>query len=246
MSHHDPAVAATQDMQVHSTFSDGRNTIEENVAEAEAFGLVEMTCVDHVRRDTDWVPEYTAAVAALGAETRLALHCGIEAKLLDTRGTLDLPEGELNGVDWIYAADHQVPMDDGVHHPDEVREGIESGRYRAEEVVAGLMAATENCLPQHPGRIVIAHIFSILPKIGVREEDVPAELIESLAQKTYATGNRIEVNERYRTPSSATLRPFVQRGVPLLMSTDSHRADTIGRYDHCLAVIRALAESPAR
>jgi putative hydrolase len=246
MSQHDPSAAPTQDMQVHSTFSDGSGTIEENVAAAEAVGLVEMTCVDHVRRDTEWVPEYTAAVAALGTKTRLALHCGIEAKLLDTRGTLDLPESGLDGVDWIYAADHQVPMDDGVHHPDEVREGIESGRYEAQAVIAGLMAATENCLPQHPGRVTIAHIFSILPKIGVREEDVPRELIESLAQAAYATGNRIEVNERYRTPSAETLRPFVRRGVPLLMSTDSHRSDTIGRYDHCLAVVRALAESPAR
>ncbi|MDO8184993.1 PHP domain-containing protein [Conexibacter sp. JD483] len=238
--------AATQDMQVHSTFSDGADTIEANVAEAEAFGLVELCCVDHVRRDTAWLPEYTAAVAALETETPLTLHCGIEAKLLDTAGTLDMPDGPLDGVSWIYAADHQVPMADGVHHPDEVREGIESGRYRAEEVVAGLLQATESCLPQHPGRIVIAHIFSILPKIGVREEDVPLQLIESLAQTTYDTGNRIEVNERYRTPSAATLAPFVARGVPLLMSTDSHRRDTIGRYDHCLRVVRELSEAAAR
>jgi putative hydrolase len=230
-----------QDMQVHSTFSDGRSTVAENVAEAEAYGLAELCCVDHVRRDTDWLPDYVATVAALRSETPLWLHCGVEAKLLDTAGTLDMPDALPDGVEWIYAADHQVPMADGVHHPDEVREGIESGRYRAAEVVAGLLQATERCLPQHPGRIVIAHIFSILPKIGVREQDVPAELIESLADATAASGNRIEVNERYRTPSAATLAPFVARGVPLLMSTDSHRADSIGRYDHCLTVVRELA-----
>lgn len=235
-----------QDMQVHSTFSDGRDTVEDNAAEAESFGLVELTCVDHVRRDTDWVPQYVAEVQRVNALTPVRLHVGIEAKLLDTSGTLDLPQSGLDGVEWIYAADHQVPMQDGVHHPDEVREGIESGRYDAQEVVAGLLQATENCLPQHPGRIVIAHIFSILPKIGVREADVPAELIDSLAQKTYATGNRIEVNERYRTPSAATLLPFVRRGVPLLMSTDSHRRDTIGRYEHCAAVVRELDGAAAR
>lgn len=238
--------APTQDMQVHSTFSDGRDTVADNVAEAEAIGLLEMTCVDHVRRDSDWVPEYVATVTALREQTAVRLHCGIEAKLLDTSGRLDLPEEGLDGVDWIYAADHQIPMEDGVHHPDEVREGIGSGRYEPQRVIAGIMAATESCLPQHPGRITIAHIFSIFPKIGVREDDVPAELIESLAQKTYATGNRIEVNERYRTPSAATLRPFVRRGVPLLMSTDAHRRDAIGRYDHCLAVMRALGLAPTR
>ena len=38
-----------------------------------------------------------------------------------------------------------------------------------------------------------------------------------------------------------TMRPFIARDVPLLVSTDSHRADTIGRYDHCLTVLRELS-----
>ena len=54
-----------QDMHVHSTFSDGRDTIEANVEEAEALGLTQLTCVDHVRVDTEWVPEFLAAVALL-------------------------------------------------------------------------------------------------------------------------------------------------------------------------------------
>ncbi len=42
-------IGVRQDMHVHSTFSDGRDTIEDNVAEAERLGLLELTCVDHVR-----------------------------------------------------------------------------------------------------------------------------------------------------------------------------------------------------
>jgi hypothetical protein len=49
-------------MHVHSTFSDGRNTLEENVAQAERVGLRALRCVDHVRTDTKWVPTFTAAV----------------------------------------------------------------------------------------------------------------------------------------------------------------------------------------
>lgn len=235
---------ADQDMQVHSTFSDGASTVAENVAEAEAIGLAQMTCVDHVRRGTDWVPDYVAEVRRLEGETPVRLRIGVEAKLLDTSGALDLPDASLlGGVEWIYAADHQVPLADGVHHPDEVRHGIASGRYDGQDVLAQIMEATTSCLPRHPGRIVIAHIFSVLPKLGLREEQVPRELIERLAEVTRATGNVIEVNERYRTPSAATLLPFVRLGVPLLMSTDSHRRDTIGRYEHGLAVVRELAAS---
>ena len=59
-----------QDMHVHSTFSDGRDPIEGNVAEAEALGLTQLTCVDHVRAGTDWVPEYVAAVRRIARRHR--------------------------------------------------------------------------------------------------------------------------------------------------------------------------------
>ncbi len=65
--------------------------------------------------------------------------------------------------------------------------------------------------------------------------------LETLADECARTGQRIEVNERYSTPTARTLRPFIARGVPLLVSTDSHRADAIGRYDHCLEVLRELS-----
>lgn len=86
-----PEPVLTQDMHVHSTFSDGKNTIEENIAEAERIGLTELTCVDHVRADTEWVPDYVAAVRGAAEQTPIALHCAVEAKILDTEGRLDVP-----------------------------------------------------------------------------------------------------------------------------------------------------------
>ena len=50
-----------EDNHVHSTFSDGKGTIAENIAAAEAVGLKRLVCVDHVRLDTTYVPEFVAA-----------------------------------------------------------------------------------------------------------------------------------------------------------------------------------------
>lgn len=228
-----------QDMHVHSTFSDGANSLEENVAEAESLGLVELGCVDHVRGDTDWVPSYAAAVAAMRGRTEVRLQCGIEAKLLDTAGALDLPE-PCAGVDAIYAADHQVPLDDGPHHPREIRAALEDGAVSAEEIVGAIVASTSAAVQSHEG-VVIAHFFSILPKVGLDESGVALEPLEALARAAAASGARIEISERWRCPSSRTLRPFAQQGVPILLSTDSHRRETIGRYEHCSGVLAALA-----
>jgi putative hydrolase len=233
------APAITQDMQTHSTFSDGADTLEANAAAAAAAGLVEMTCTDHVRASTDWLPAYVAEIERVRELAPVRLVCGVEAKILDTTGRLDLPAELPAGIEVVYAADHQVALDDGPNHPDAVRERLASGALDAHDVVRQIVTATHACLDR-PEKVVIAHLFSILPKIGVRQEDVPLELLEWLADETARTGQRIEVNERYGTPIARTLQPFVDRGVRVLVSTDSHRADTIGRYDHCLEVLREL------
>jgi putative hydrolase len=194
--------------------------------------------VDHVRASTDWVPNYVAAVNRLRSQTRVELRCGIEAKLMDTSGALDLPE-HIDGVDAIYAADHQVPLDIGPTHPREVRERIAGGDLRAADVIDALLTSTARALDR-PQRVVIAHFLSILPKIGLTEADVPLEGLETLAEATKRTGQEIEISERWRCPSAETLRPFKSRGVPIVLSTDSHKRGTIGRYEYCLAVLREL------
>jgi putative hydrolase len=226
------------DMHVHSTFSDGADRLEDNIAEAESLGLTALGCVDHVRASTDWVPNYVAAVNRLRSQTRVELRCGIEAKLMDTSGALDLPE-HIDGVDAIYAADHQVPLDSGPTHPREVRERIAGGDLRAADVIDALLTSTARALDR-PQRVVIAHFLSILPKIGLTEADVPLEGLETLAEATKRTGQEIEISERWRCPSAETLRPFKSRGVPIVLSTDSHKRGTIGRYEYCLAVLREL------
>jgi putative hydrolase len=231
-------VRLRQDMHVHSTFSDGRDSIADNVAEAEALGLRALGCVDHVRADSDWVADYVAEARRVGAQTAVALTCAVEAKLLDAAGTLDTPPG-LAGVDAVYAADHQVPMGDGPNHPRVVGEKIAGGELRAQDVIEAIVAATAGCLDR-PEPIVIAHLFSVLPKVGLDESDVPVTLLEELAETAARSNSRVEISERWRCPSARTLIAFAQRDVEILLSTDSHKRDTIGRYTYCATVLAEL------
>ncbi len=227
------------DMQIHSTFSDGVNTVAENIAEAEAMGLRTITCVDHVRHDTTYLPEFVATVRAAQATTDVVLLCAAEAKYLDDAGHLDLP-GDLAGVDKIYGGDHQVPWTDGPRHPDDVARDLRDGTVTELEVLEHITTATANAVLRYAD-VVIAHFFSLLPRLGIDESTVPMELIERVADAAARGNTIIEVNERYRSPNARTLRPFLDRGVLLLTSTDAHRRESIARYDHVATVLRELA-----
>lgn len=227
-----------EDMHVHSTFSDGKGSVAENVAQAERLGLHRLTCVDHVRADSTYLPALVKEVARLREASSVQIYSGVEAKFLDGKGLLDLP-ADLTGIDYIYAADHQFPLSTRCHRPLEIRHKLVSGELGPEGVVRALIEATLGAIQRYP-RLVLAHLFSILPKLGIAEDSVPLALIEALADAAQACGAAVEIDERWRCPGARTLRPFLKAGVPILLSTDSHSSSTIGCYVFAQDVLRQV------
>lgn len=219
-----------EDMHVHSTFSDGKGTISENVAAAEYQGLRRLGCVDHVRRDTTWVPHFVHAIRTEQKNTRVRLFACVEAKFLDENGTLDLPE-QLEGIDAIYAADHQFPLGAGVVAPGQIKQALENGDMSIDECTTTLTNALCRSMERNP-KLVIAHMFSILPKVGVPEHCVTMEQLTRIAQVARLTHARVEFDERWCCPGPRSLRVFQDLGVEILCSSDAHIPKKIGKYTH--------------
>lgn len=227
------------DHHVHSTFSDDAvSSLDQNVAAAAAVGLDTLRLVDHVRRSTDWVPEYLAAVASLRVPEGLTVLTGVEAKILDRSGELDIPALPA-GIDRILIADHQFPGAAGPLGPSEVRERLASG-WNAEDALDDLVHALIAAMERHPGN-QLAHCFSILPKIGLAESRLGPERLSAWASAAAATGTLVEVNEKWGCPEPATLAALRAAGAGLVASTDSHEAATVGRYDRVRALLEASA-----
>ena len=228
-------ISLAEDYHVHSVFSDGVSTLEQNVGAARERGLRRLCLVDHVRRDTGWVPDFAAAVQPLRETAGIDILAGVEAKILDRTGRLDLPEGTsaADGIDLVLIADHQFPAEHGPVQPEQVRAGLASGELAAAEMIDCLAEATAGALGRLE-RPVLAHLFSVLPKIGLDEADVPYRVLAMLAGRASSTGAMIEVNEKWSCPSARVLRAFASAGVPIVASTDSHDCKDIGVYD-CVA-----------
>lgn len=227
-----------RDAHVHSTFSDGKHDIATNVRTAFQRGLLSIGLVDHVRRDTDWLPGYVAAVDRLRSESALTVTCGVEAKILDEAGHLDMP-AIMHGVDDIVVADHQVPIGRGCYAPARIRQLVESGVIEPAEIIGPLLDATALAAERH-GSVLIAHLFSVLPKAGIDESAVPDDAVRALGRRLAAAGARVEISERWRCPSEHVAALLAEQGVELVASTDSHRKDTIGVYDYVARVDGSL------
>jgi putative hydrolase len=234
--------ALDQDHHVHSTFSDGASSIEDNVAAAAARGLRMVCLTEHVRSDTTWLPEFVSAVAGLERPDGLKVRAGVEAKILDMTGRLDLPES-MPEVDSVLIADHQFPADFGPVQPAELAAELSYGEVTAGDALECLVEATANAAATVPNG-TLAHLFSVLPKIGLREEDVPASLLDWLAVRLRSAGAAAEVNEKWSCPAPRTVAALVQAGVPLVASTDSHDCRDVGVYRSVSATVGAVFSEP--
>ncbi|MFK3676370.1 PHP domain-containing protein [Microbacterium sp. NPDC090218] len=229
------------DHHVHSTFSDDAvSTLAENVDAAAAAGLTTLRLVDHVRRSTTWVPEYLAAVRALRVPDGLTVLTGVEAKILDTSGALDIPALPA-GIDRILIADHQFPGADGPLGPSAVRERIAAG-WAAEDVLDQLVTALIATMRRYPGN-QLAHCFSLLPKVGLSERDLGEERTESWARAAAETGTLVEVNEKWGCPGADALSALLRAGGEIVASTDSHEAADVGRYSRVIPLLDAVEAS---
>lgn len=229
-----------QDMHVHSIYSDGRATVATNLATAHALGLTQITCVDHVRADTQWLPEFVAEVRKCAVPFAMDVRVGVEAKFLDVSGVLDLPD-LMEGVDLIFGADHRLPYRDTSLVPRDVKRLMASGELTKQGAIECLTAATIGAMRRYPG-MVVAHLFSFLPKIGIGESEVPDESLMRIAEAALETDAIIEIDERWQCPSIHVAQVFARAGVNLCASTDSHKAEDIGRYNYVAEVAARIRD----
>lgn len=237
-----PALLAG-DFHVHSTFSDdARSTLAENIAAASAAGLRTVRLTDHVRASTTWVPEFLTAVAAESIPDGLTVLTGVEAKLLDASGAVDVPAGLVvgpGGVDAIVIGDHQFPGTDGPWSPSATRERLDAG-LATEDALDLMIEASIRAMERTP-HAQLAHWFSILPKVGLDESQLGPERLSAWALAAAATGTLVEVNEKWDCPGPAAIAALLDAGARIVASTDSHVASDVGRYERVPRLLDAAA-----
>lgn len=192
------------DLHMHTTASDGQNTIREMAIAAQARGLKYIAITDHSKRvamarglNADRAREQWDEIDRVNDEfSGYRVLKGIECDILES-GAMDLPDDVLAEADWVIASLHY-----GQNQP----------RKQIMDRLLGALA--------HPSVNVIAHPTGRL--IGRRE---PYEVdMDELISAAAKHGKMLELN---CNPARLDLDDIhcaaaKRHGVPIVMSTDAH------------------------
>jgi DNA polymerase (family 10) len=195
------------DLQFHTTWSDGRNSLLEMARAAQAYGLRYALVTDHSRSlgvagglTVEQLREQRAEIEKVNRKMdKFRLLAGVEVEVR-ADGTLDLPDEALSELDLVVAAVHSA---------------LRQGR---EQVTARMLAAIRN-----PHVDVIAHPSGRL--LGEREG---ADLdMEAVFRAAAEAGTALEVNAypNRLDLDDVHVRRAVELGVKLAINSDAHSAD---------------------
>ena len=208
------------DLHCHSTWSDGRTTVQEMAAAARSRGYDYLAICDHTTSvgvvpglDADSVRRQAEEIARVNEEVApFRVLRGIECDILPD-GRLDLPDDVLAELDWV-----QISLHAGQRA---------SRRELTARVTHAMRHPAARCLSHPTGRIV-----------GHRPEN--ALDLERTIETALETGVALEVNGLpSRLDLSGThVREALAAGVEIVCSSDSHSAAGLANMRYAVHVAR--------
>ena len=196
------------DLHMHTTATDGQNTIREMADAAIGRGLDYIAITDHSKRvtmamglDADRLREQWAIIDEIRPEYegRLVILKGIECDILESGG-MDLPDSVLAEADWVLASVHY-----GQRQP---REKI------TERILGAIDNEHVDCIAHPTGRLINRR-----PPYDVDMDAVmKAAAANGTLMELNANPARLDLNDVH-------LAAAKKLGIPIVISTDAHTTD---------------------
>jgi DNA polymerase (family X) len=192
------------DLHSHSTYTDGRASIEEMARAADQAGLEYLAVTDHSQRlamvsglDPKRLREQWREIEDVQSRVKVRLLRGIEVDILED-GALDLPDHILAELDWVVASVHSKL------------------RQPPDEMTQRLVTAIRN-----PNVDVIGHPTG---RILIDKREPSGFDFNEVLRAAAAEGCALEVNSQSQRLdlSDTNCIAAKQAGVKLVISSDSH------------------------
>lgn len=191
------------DFHIHTSYTDGADTIDTYCQRARTNGLTHIAFSEHVRKKLsyDFNDYLSEILVARGNYPELAIFAGCETKVIDCSGNLDVQKSVINSCDFVTAVFHSFP-------------------YSHKEAYLDALEATL----KNPDVNIWGHPTLFVKKQGFQLS--PAE-IAGMIETCVRYGIIIEINVKYDLPDLEFLKIACKEGAKFVFGSDSHAVNEL-------------------
>jgi len=232
------------DWHVHTSYSDGRATLESMVAAAARRGLAEVAVTDHGPRGmfigvrkAGVYRELKQRAARLSELYRVRVLVGAEANVISLDGEIDIPPDVACELDVLMAGLHpQVwcrPWWQTLTWilPNRLGKSVGWLRERMREANTRALVAAVRRNPlvfiSHPGLVMAVDL-------------------DEVAKACAATGCAMEINTGHHYNWDEVVQAALRQGAQLVVNSDAHYPETVGELDVGIKLLDKYRVSPER
>ena len=237
---------AYSDLHTHTVFSDGKNTVEEMVREAIRRNMVSIGISDHsyTEFDTSYcmkkeaLPAYLEEIqrVKIAYEGQIQVYAGLEYdgySELENRGDFDYLIGDCHYIktcDGYFSVDHTK---DGQWQTIENYFDRDAMAY-ARAYYEAYVGCTQNHRPDILGHFDLVSKFGFVDETGREYRAMAIEAMIACLEVTpiveMNTGPISRGWRNYAFPNTFLLKEIFAHGGKVILSSDSHRPDTLTGY----------------
>jgi len=210
------------DFHMHTTQTDGNNSLDEMVGEARKKGLRAIAITEHVNRGCPWYKEFADKVFAIRNQPGMKIYLGIEAKPLDFEGTLDASDDVMEIAELVIGSVHRYPDGKGGLIPLNDVEGLgEEKASRIEfDLAMGLIKNRANRVD------VLGHPLGVFSRVfHVFKEEYLARLMEACKER----GMAFEISTKYCSDLPRLIGMLKEINPPVSIGSDAHGVQDIAK-----------------
>lgn len=206
-----------RDLQVHTVATDGEGTVEQLLALADELGLDEIAFTEHVRHTSDYYPAFAADVREKRKSARVKAYVGVEAKVGNREGWLDVSPEILAEAEIVLGSVHRFPVSEGklVYAKDLSYE--EAAKLELDFTLALLANGAPIDVLAHPGGMC-QRAFGKFPD----------ENFETMMRLALERGVAVEINSSYTRDMDGFLALCRKINPLISVGSDVHKVATLG------------------
>lgn len=213
------------DFHLHSTWTDGKNTIPEIIEHAKKNELNSIAITDHIRKQSTYFDEYKKEIELLNENEEINIYVGFEAKVADFAGNIDVQETVVQEADIAIVSVHRYPLGNRLYDASEFKQKI-AQEIELELSLAALRRGGFNVLG-HAGGMSLTYF-----------KEFPMDFFEEIIRECIKNEIAFDFNGRYHAREMENLYPLLQKYNPFIcIGTDAHNINPMGKWNKQLGSI---------